>query len=126
MTSFLLLSTTLLLQDTAAPGGGLTRWLVLYVGIFALFYFLIMRPQQRQRKAHDDRLRQVKRGDEVVTAGGVIGEVVHIKEGVTAGAPTPTLEDRITIKSADTRMVVERRAITRILTPRTAEEEKPT
>ena len=48
--------------------------------IFLIFYFLIIRPQQRQRKQHDEALRHLKRGDRIVTTGGIIGEAIHIKE----------------------------------------------
>ena len=60
-------------------------------------------------------MRTLKRGDEVITAGGIIGEVVSIKETVKDGSTTPTMEDRITIKSAESRLVVERSRITRII-----------
>ena len=55
------------------------------VAIFAIFYFVMIRPQQKQRKEHEERLRSLKRGDEVVTAGGIIGEVVHIAEPTGEG-----------------------------------------
>jgi preprotein translocase subunit YajC len=112
------------IQGGSAGSAGLNM-LLAYAAIFALFYFLFIRPGQKQRKAHEERIRQVKRGEEVVTAGGVIGEVVHIRENVKDGAPVPTMEDRITIKSADARIIVERRAIARILSPAVIEEEKP-
>ena len=120
--------TTALTIPQGAPttgGGAGLNMLIAYAAIFALFYFLFIRPGQKQRKAHEERIRQVKRGDEIVTAGGVVGEVVHIKENQKDGAPAPTLDDRITIKSAEARIVIERRAISRLLTPVAAEEEKP-
>jgi preprotein translocase subunit YajC len=89
----------------------------MYGAIFAIFYFVLIRPQSKQRKEHEELIRSVKKGDEVVTAGGLIGEVIHIKETSKAdGTSTPSLEDRITIKSADSRMVIERGKIARIVT----------
>jgi len=83
--------------------------------IVAIFYFLLIRPQQKQRKQHEQGLAALKKGDEVVTAGGVVGEVVHIKESVQAdGTTKATMDDRVTIKSADTRLVVERGRIAKI------------
>ena len=102
----------------AAPsnGGGSTLLPILFqfAAIFAIFYFLMIRPQQRQRKQHEASLRALKKGDEIVTAGGIVGEVIHIKESVRDGAPAPTMEDRITIKSGDSRLVVERGRIARV------------
>lgn len=89
----------------------------MYGAIFAIFYFVLIRPQSKQRKEHEELIRAVKKGDEVVTAGGLIGEVIHIKEtSKLDGTSTPSLEDRITIKSADSRVVVERGKIARIVT----------
>jgi preprotein translocase subunit YajC len=111
----------------APPSGGMTMTgvLIQFGAIFALFYFLFIRPQQKQRRAHEERIRQVKKGDEIVTAGGVIGEVQHIREGMKDGAPVVTLDDRITIKSAETRMIIERRAIARVVARETAVAEIP-
>jgi preprotein translocase subunit YajC len=96
-----------------SPGGGnpMVGTIVMYVAIFAIFWFVIFRPQQKQRKAHDETIRQLKRGDEVVTAGGIVGEVVHIKQWNPEVAGP---EDRITIKSAESRLVVERGRIARL------------
>lgn len=105
-----------LLQATAPTGpfGTFGPFLFQIAAIFAIFYFLLIRPQQKQRKQHDERLRSLKRGDKVVTAGGVIGEVVHLKETMKEGTPDKSMEDEITIKSGESRFVVERRGITRV------------
>lgn len=88
--------------------------LIMFPLIFLVFYFVIMRPQSQQRKQHEQALRNLKRGDEIVTAGGMVGEVVHIKESSKDGQPAPTMEDRITIKSGESRLVVERGRIARV------------
>ena len=85
----------------------------MYVAIAAIFYFVLWRPQAAQRKRHEAAIRSIKRGDEVVTSGGIIGEVVNVKEA-TAGSPGA--EDRVTIKSGESRLVVERGRIARIVT----------
>jgi preprotein translocase subunit YajC len=82
------------------------------VSIFAIFYFFLIRPQQQQKKKHEESLRALKRGDQVVTAGGIIGEVVHVKEATTG---TGSMEDQITIRSAESRLIVERGRIARIV-----------
>ena len=89
---------------------GLVFQIVMFI---AIFYFAIILPQQRRQKKRDESLRAVKRGDEIVTAGGIVGEVVHIKE-TTAGKPG--MDDRITIKSGESRLVVERGRIVRVAT----------
>ncbi|GAB6072820.1 hypothetical protein JCM14244_11970 [Venenivibrio stagnispumantis] len=52
-------------------------WMVMLIGIF---YFLIYRPQQQQRKKHEEFLKNLKKGDKVVTSGGIIGEVKAVDE----------------------------------------------
>jgi preprotein translocase subunit YajC len=48
--------------------------------LFGIFYFLIIRPQQQRMKAHQAMVSAVKRGDTVVTAGGLIGKVAKVKD----------------------------------------------
>jgi len=50
------------------------------VGMVAIFWFLIIRPQMRQQKAHREKVAGMKRGDQVVTAGGVLGKVVKVDD----------------------------------------------
>jgi len=85
----------------------------MYGAIFAIFYFILIRPQQTQRKKHDELVRTLKKGDEIVTNGGLIGEVVFIKE-MGGDDRTSGLDDRVTIKTGDTRVVVERGRIAKI------------
>jgi len=48
--------------------------------IFGVFYFLLIRPQQRRAKEHKARIEAVKKGDQVVTGGGLVGKVVRVDE----------------------------------------------
>ena len=48
--------------------------------IFGLFYFLLIRPQQKKKKEHKDMVKNLKRGDEVITSGGIIGKVERVFE----------------------------------------------
>lgn len=100
----------------AAPGGmnPIIPLMIQMGAIFAIFYFLMIRPQQKQRRQHEDRLRNLRKGDNVVTAGGLIGEVVHIKE-VAGEDAKKTMEDAITIKTGESRVVVERGRIARVV-----------
>ena len=70
----------------------------------AIFWYLLIRPQRQQAKKHEQLLKALKKGDEVVTAGGVVGEIVHIKD------------DRLTIRSGEAKLIVERERVTKILT----------
>jgi len=108
----------LALLQGAPPGGGggsLTPLLFQFGLIFLIFYFLIIRPQQKQRKRHEEALRQLRRGDRVVTAGGIIGEVVHIKEAMVEGTTKPTMDDEVTIKSGESRFINERGRIAKVI-----------
>ena len=91
----------------------------MYGAIFAIFYFILIRPQSSQRKKHDELVRNLKKGDEIVTNGGLVGEVLFIKE--KGGEDTTSgMEDRVTIKSGDTRVIIERGRIARINRPTSA------
>jgi preprotein translocase subunit YajC len=88
----------------------------MYGAIFAIFYFILIRPQSTQRKKHDELVRALKKGDEIVTTGGLVGEVVFIKE---RGGEDKSggMDDRVTIKTGDTRVVIERGKIAKINRP---------
>ena len=99
-----------------SPSNALLGPIFMYGAIFAIFYFILIRPGQQQRKQQDAQIREVKRGDEIVTQGGIVGEVIQIKPVTAAdGAKVNPMEDRITIKSAESRLVIERGRIARIV-----------
>jgi len=54
--------------------------LIMLLLIFAIMYFLLIRPQQKKLKEHTAMLGALRRGDQVVTQGGVVGKVVKVKE----------------------------------------------
>lgn len=93
-------------------GPSMAIFLVQMLAIFGIIYFLLWRPQKKEQERHQQMLAAVKKGDEVVTAGGVIGTVVHAEE------------DRLTIRSGEsTRLLVERARIARVV-PRESKESK--
>ena len=63
----------------ASQGNVLTSMLPLIV-LFGIFYFLIIRPQQKQAKEHKEMLEALKKGDKIITTGGLIVEVVKPEE----------------------------------------------
>ena len=88
-----------------SPDGGTanpTATIMMMMGFIAIFYFLFFRPQRKQQKEHRSLITSVKKGDEVTTVGGVIGTIVHLTG------------DRITIKSGDTRIEIERSKIGKV------------
>lgn len=109
--------TLFLALQAAPPAGGIpmTQLLIQFAAIAAIFYFLIIRPQQKQRKAHEERLAALKRGDQVVTSGGLVGEVVHIRETTPGATGRAMMEDHVTIKSGESRVIVERGRIARVV-----------
>ncbi|WAC26123.1 MULTISPECIES: preprotein translocase subunit YajC [unclassified Ancylobacter] len=63
----------------AAPGGtDMLMSLLPFVLIFVIMYFLILRPQQKKVKAHQELVKNIRRGDTVVTTGGLIGKVSRV------------------------------------------------
>jgi preprotein translocase subunit YajC len=112
-----------LLLAQAGTGGGtsssLLPFIVQFVLIIAIIYFIMVRPQQKQRQKHEESLRNLKRGDEIVTTGGIVGEVVHIRETSKDGGAN-RLDDRVTIKSGESKLVVERGRIAKIVGPQTS------
>lgn len=64
----------------SAGAAGLLNGILPLVLIFAVFYFLLIRPQQKAAKAHRAKLAAVKKGDQVVTGGGLVGKVVRVDD----------------------------------------------
>ena len=68
-------------QTAAGGGGDIFGILVPLLFIMPIWYFLLIRPQQKQRKAHQAKITSVRRGDQVVTGGGIVGKVTKVVEG---------------------------------------------
>lgn len=86
----------LLFAPSGQAGGGLSVLLFQVALIFGIFYFLIIRPQRRQREQHEKLLAGLQKGDQIITSGGIVGEVVHMKE------------NEVTIRSGESKLVVMR------------------
>jgi len=104
---------TVFAQAAAGQPAGASPFgtLFMFGSIFAIFYFLVIRPQSKQRKDHETKVMALKKGDQIVTAGGIVGEVVHIAPSMKDGATVSTLNDHVTIKSGDSKLVVTRARI---------------
>ena len=68
-------------QDIAAPSAGaaFAQFLPIIL-IFVIFYFLLIRPQQRKMKEHRAMVEALRRGDQIVTSGGIVGKVSKVQE----------------------------------------------
>jgi preprotein translocase subunit YajC len=64
----------------SSPWSALLFQLFFFIFLFALFYFLLIRPQQKARKKHQEFLAKLKKGDRVITSSGIIGTVVEVGE----------------------------------------------
>lgn len=62
------------------PAGQTLMMVGWFVMLGVMFYFLMIRPQQKQRKQHEQMLRSIKSGDRIITSGGLYGIVTNVKE----------------------------------------------
>ncbi|HEX7055616.1 MAG TPA: preprotein translocase subunit YajC [Bacilli bacterium] len=67
-------------EQTATAGSTLTTLVLPFVLMFAVFYFLLIRPQQKRQKARTAMLRDLKKGDKIVTIGGIHGTIQELNE----------------------------------------------
>jgi preprotein translocase subunit YajC len=72
----------IVLAADAGLGGGLFSFIILFAPLFAIWYFLVIRPQQQHRRKTQEMLASLKTGDRVVTSGGLYGTIVAFRNGV--------------------------------------------
>lgn len=70
----------LLLQASGDGGGFFSGQMILLIGIVVVFYFFMIRPQQKKQKQQKKFLENIKKGDSVVTIGGIHGKVVAVED----------------------------------------------
>ncbi len=97
------LSALLFAPSGQTSGGGLAVFVVQIGLLIGIFYFMFFRPQRRQQERHRQLLGSLQRGDRVVTSGGIVGEIVHLKD------------DEVTVKSGEARLIVLRANIANVL-----------
>lgn len=95
--------TFLILMGSQQPGvNPLVNFLPI-IAIFAIIYFLLIRPQRLEQRKHGEMIKSLRKGDEIVTAGGIYGKVVSLSE------------EKVTIRVGDsTKMDVERSKVARL------------
>ena len=87
-------------QPESSPFG----MLVPMAAIFMIFYFLLIRPQQKKQRAHEATLKDIEKGDEVVTAGGIHGKVSGVTDAVLTLEIAAIKGERIKVKVSRTRI----------------------
>jgi preprotein translocase subunit YajC len=70
------------LAEAASKSGNILYTIAPFILMFAVFYFLLIRPQQKKQKTRSSMLNQVKKGDKVVTIGGMHGTILEISDDV--------------------------------------------
>ena len=107
--------TDVLLALLMAPRQGGSAGLIFMVQmvlIFVIFYFLLIRPQSKERQRHEQMLKELKKGDEIVTNGGLIGTIVHVED------------NRLTVRTGEnTRVTVDRGRVAQLLPQKGTKEE---
>src|SRR5512142_990388 len=93
-------------------GGGLSSIIMMLV-IFGIFYFILIRPQQKKMKEHQKMVNELKKGDEIVTAGGMYA----IVENTTPDTRTVKIAEGVKVK-------ITRASVGAVVTPETEKEKK--
>jgi preprotein translocase subunit YajC len=111
-------------QDAGSMLGSATSFLPLVL-IFAVFYFLLIRPQQQKQKETRAMIASVKRGDRVVTGGGILGTVQRVPMVQDKdGKQVPSNEIEVEI-APNIRVTVLRETITNVIRPTAANDSRP-
>ena len=107
--------TFMLAMGSPGQGGGATGFLTSMlpiVAMIAILWFLLIRPQQKEQQKHREMVKNLKKGDEVVTVGGIYGRIMSLDQ------------ERISLKVSDNvKIDVERSKIVRVVTPKIEEVE---
>ncbi|MEO8715798.1 MAG: preprotein translocase subunit YajC [Acetobacteraceae bacterium] len=108
-------------QDLAGTFGGAAQFLPLVL-IFVVFYFLLIRPQQQRQKETKLMLTALKRGDRVVTGGGIVGVISRVPATPDGAKPVAEVEVEI---APNIKVTVMRDTITTVIRPVVANDVKP-
>jgi len=93
---------SLIALQSGGSGPGIKLFMFQMLAFVGIIYFLMIRPKIKQERVHREKLGALNKGDKVVTSGGIIGEIVHIKDG------------SVTLKSGDTRLIVQKERIAEV------------
>lgn len=93
----------LLMLQESTRGPGISIFLLQMLAFVAIIYFLMIRPKMQQEKRHRQRLKGLRRGDEIVTTGGIVGKIIELRD------------DRLTIKSGESRFIIVRDRVAEVV-----------
>jgi preprotein translocase subunit YajC len=113
-----------LLQAAANPTGQMVSTLVTFGLVFVVFYFLIIRPQNKKQKDMQKMIAGVKKGDKIVTIGGIHGTVYSVKEGTVVVKVDDDCRIEFSKSAVATVVVAKVEEKTAEATPEKVEEEK--
>ena len=82
-------------QGAPGIGPGPMMTIIPFVLIFVIMYFMVIRPQQKKSKDHQELLNKLKKNDEVMTSGGIYGKVIDLKETVVTLEVAPNVRIRV-------------------------------
>jgi len=100
-------------QPTTSTGGGWGSLVFMLLIFFLMFYFLIMLPQRRREKEFKRMIESLRRGDTVITIGGIVGKVIDIRK------------DTVKIKTANaTELEITKKSIASVLKPKEEKKEE--
>ncbi len=91
----------------AAPGGGLGGNLIFFVALFAIMYFVLIRPQQKQAKEQQTLLTGLKKGDDVIISAGIVGKIFSVDDKFLSLEVAPNVKLRVLKSSVQARVNVE-------------------
>ena len=107
-----MLSTATATDAAAAPGGNpMSTMLIMLVGLFAVMYFMVIRPENKKKKEQEALRSSLHRGDKITTIGGIMGKIVDIKD------------EKIVIETGEDQVRLELQKWS-VMTNNTAEKEK--
>lgn len=93
-----------LVQEEGPPPGGGMNFLFPLLLVFAIFYFLVMRPEKRNRQRHQAMLAELKKGDKVVTSGGMYATVVSVGDGLVTLQIADNVRAKFTLQAIQGRV----------------------
>jgi len=82
-------------QGGSGGGGSLISTIIMFGAIFAIFYFMIIRPQQKRAKEREKLLSNIEKGDKIVTSGGVHGTIIGLEEKTALIEVAPNVKIKI-------------------------------
>jgi preprotein translocase subunit YajC len=97
---------SILLQAPAAGGNSMMSTILMVVMMVGVFYFLMYRPQQKKQKEQANFLNEIKKGDKIVTIGGIVAKVLEVREKTyiieTEGGKLQILRSAISLENSRT------------------------